>query len=110
MPATISRLRSSKVVNLRNRIIRRRLGHTGPEPSSRRPRNVVAVDCDDFNSRYDRFGHSYFLADPQGQPGALLRHLMMTMLACWWLVLLRIGATCCCTKTASPRHSRRIAD
>lgn len=74
-------LRSSKVVNLRNRIIRRRLGHTGPADPEQAPRNVVAVDCDDFNGRYDRFGHSYFLADPQGRPGALLRHVMMTMLA-----------------------------
>ena len=56
-------LRSSKVVNLRNRIIRRRLGHTGPADPEQAPRNVVAVDCDDFNSRYDRLGHSYFLAD-----------------------------------------------
>lgn len=72
-------LRSSKIVNLRNRIIRRRLGHTGPADPDLAPRNVVAIDCDDFNSRYDRFGHSYFLADPQGQPGALLRHLVETV-------------------------------
>jgi len=72
-------LRSSKVVNLRNRIVRRRLGHTGPADPELAPRNVVAVDCDDFNSRYDRFGHSYFLADTQGQPGVLLRHLVETV-------------------------------
>lgn len=72
-------LRSSKVVNLRNRIVRRRLGHTGPADPVQAPRNVVAVDCDDFNGRYDRLGHSYFLADPQGQPGMLLRHLVETL-------------------------------
>jgi esterase/lipase superfamily enzyme len=72
-------LRSSKVVNVRNHVVRRRLGHTGPAEPELAPRNVVAVDCDDFNSRYDRFGHSYFLADPQGQPGALLRHLVATV-------------------------------
>ena len=73
-------LRSSKVVNIRNRIIRRRLGNTGPADPELAPRNVVAVDCDDFNSSYDRFGHSYFLADAQGQPGVLLRHLVETVI------------------------------
>lgn len=72
-------LRSSKVVNVKNRIVRRRLGHTGPADLDTSPRNVVAVDCDGFNSRYDRFGHSYFLADPEGRPGALLRHAVETM-------------------------------
>jgi esterase/lipase superfamily enzyme len=72
-------LRSSKVVNLKNKIVRRRLGHTGPAELEQAPRNVVAVDCDGFNSRYDRLGHSYFLADPEGRPGALLRHLVETL-------------------------------
>jgi esterase/lipase superfamily enzyme len=72
-------LRSSKVVNIRNRIIRRRLGHTGPADPEQAPRNVVAIDCDDFNSRYDRIGHSYFLGDAEGRPGALLRHLVETV-------------------------------
>lgn len=72
-------LRSSKVVNIRNRVIRRRLGHTGPAEPEQAPRNVVAVDCDDFNGRYDRLGHSYFLGDPEGRPGALLRHLVETV-------------------------------
>ena len=72
-------LRSSKVVNVRNRVIRRRLGHTGPAEPDQAPRNVVAVDCDDFNSRYDRLGHSYFLDDTAGGPGALLRHMVETM-------------------------------
>jgi esterase/lipase superfamily enzyme len=72
-------LRSSKVVNVRHKVVRRRLGHTGPVDLDGAPRNVVAVDCDGFNSRYDRFGHSYFLADPDGRPGALLRHLVETL-------------------------------
>lgn len=72
-------LRSSKVANVRHRIVRRRLGHTGPAEPEASPRNVVAVDCDGFNGRYDRFGHSYFLADPDGRPGALLRHAVETM-------------------------------
>ncbi len=72
-------LRSSKVANVKNRIVRRRLGHTGPADLAQAPANVIAVDCDDFNCRYDRLGHSYLLADPAGQPGAVLRHLVETM-------------------------------
>ena len=66
-------LRSSKVANVRNKIVRRRLGHTGPANLDRVPRNVVGVDCDAFNNRCDRLGHSYFLAD------SLLRHLVETI-------------------------------
>jgi hypothetical protein len=72
-------LRTSKVVNLRNRIVRRRLGHTGPADPARVPTNVVAVDCDDFNNLYDPLGHSYLLADSEGRPGAVVRHLVQTM-------------------------------
>lgn len=72
-------LRSSKVANLKNRLVGRRLGHTGPADLALAPANVAAVDCDDFNGRYDRFGHSYLLADPAGRPGAVLRHLVETM-------------------------------
>jgi esterase/lipase superfamily enzyme len=72
-------LRSSKVANVRHRVVRRRLGHTGPADLDRAPANVTAVDCDDFNGRYDPFGHSYLLADPAGRPGAALRHLVETM-------------------------------
>ncbi len=72
-------LRSSKVANVHNKIVRRRLGHTGPADLARTPRNVVAVDCDAFNDRCDRLGHSYFLAGPDGQPGPLLRHLVDTL-------------------------------
>ncbi len=72
-------LRSSKVANVRHKLIRRRLGHTGPTDLSRCTRNVVAVDCDSFNDRCDRLGHSYFLADSLGQPGPLVRHMVETM-------------------------------
>jgi esterase/lipase superfamily enzyme len=72
-------LRTSKVVNLKNRIVRRRLGHTGPENVAQAPANVVAVDCDDFNNAYDPLGHSYLLAGPDGAPGAVVRHLVETM-------------------------------
>ena len=72
-------LRSSKVANLKNRIVKRRLGHTGPSDLDRAPANVTAIDCDDFNNGYDPLGHSYLLADPAGQPGAVLRHIVDTM-------------------------------
>lgn len=72
-------LRSSKVANVRHKIVRRRLGHTGPAEPERCARNVVAVDCDAFNGRYERLGHTYFLAGPDGRPGALLRHMVETM-------------------------------
>jgi esterase/lipase superfamily enzyme len=66
-------LRSSKVANVHNKIVRRRLGHTGPANLAQTPRNVVAVDCDAFNNDTDRLGHSYILAN------TLLRHLVETI-------------------------------
>ena len=71
-------LRSSKVANVHNKIVRRRLGHTGPAELTRAPRNVVAVDCDAFNNGRDRLGHSYFLG-PRRPARALLRHLVETI-------------------------------
>ncbi len=66
-------LRASKVANVNN--ASRRLGHTGPEDIAKAPKNVYAIDCDDFNNKYDRVGHTYFLDDPQtGDAGLLLRH------------------------------------
>lgn len=72
-------LRSSKVVNLRNKLVSRRLGHTGPRDPALVPRNVVAVDCDSVNGVYDRLGHSYFLADRQGAPGLVLEHVVASL-------------------------------
>lgn len=74
-------LRSSKVANVRNKLVRRRLGHTGPAGwPGRCPENVAAVDCDAFNCRYDRLGHTYFLAGHDGRPAPALRHMVETML------------------------------
>ncbi len=69
-------LRASKVANVGTSAASRRLGHTGPENMSKVPRNVYAIDCDDFNNTYDDpLGHTYFLDDPRtGDPGLLLRH------------------------------------
>jgi esterase/lipase superfamily enzyme len=72
-------LRSSKLANIRNRIISRRLGHTGPEHLEATSTNVVAIDCDAVNNVYDELGHSYFLGDGMGRPGAVLRHVVETI-------------------------------
>lgn len=76
-------LRASKVanVNVSSAAGSRRLGHTGPEKMDKVPRNVYAIDCDDFNNQYDSpLGHTYFLEDPQtGDAGLLLRHAWACM-------------------------------
>lgn len=69
-------LRASKVSNLRNKVASRRLGHTGPEQMSQTQSNVYAIDCDNFNNRYDDpKGHSYFLEDENNHPGLVFEHL-----------------------------------
>ncbi len=66
-------MRASKVANVRNREVTRRLGHTGPEEMSRTASNVFAVDCNDFNDAEDPgSGHGYF-------SGVALRHMMFTL-------------------------------
>ena len=73
-------LRASKISNLKNAVASRRLGHTGPEDMRKTPDNVYAIDCDDFNNRYDfPKGHSYFLEDDQGDIGAVFRHLFNSL-------------------------------
>jgi esterase/lipase superfamily enzyme len=70
-------LRASKVVNVRNGIASRRLGHTGPEDMQVVPRNVYSVDCDDINISYDSpTGHTYFLEDGNGNPGRPFKHML----------------------------------
>ena len=42
--------------------------------------NVYAIDCDNFNNRYDSpKGHSYFLEDESGKPGAVFEHMCNTI-------------------------------
>lgn len=73
-------LRASKISNLRNKVASRRLGHTGPEDMRKVQSNVYAIDCDDVNNDYDSpKGHSYFLDDGKGQPGAVFDHLFETI-------------------------------
>ena len=69
-------LRSSKAANLKNKIASRRLGHSGPEDMRKVPGNVYAVDCDNYNMKYDRGkGHSYFLRSNDGGPGEVFQHI-----------------------------------
>ena len=74
-------LRASKVANVGNSAASRRLGHTGPARIEKVPKNVYAIDCDDFNNEYDDpIGHKYFLEDPRsGNAGLLLRHAWACM-------------------------------
>ena len=73
-------VRASKVANVSTTNASRRLGHTGPERMEKVPKNVYAIDCDDFNNQYDQLGHEYFLDDPQsGDAGLLLRHAWLCM-------------------------------
>ena len=73
-------LRSSKISNLKSKVASRRLGHTGPEDMSKVSTNVYAIDCDNFNNRYDPpKGHSYFLEDESGEPGAVFEHMCNTI-------------------------------
>jgi esterase/lipase superfamily enzyme len=68
-------MRASKVANV-GEIASRRLGHTGPENMDKVNKNVYALDCDDFNTDYDRpNGHHYFTRDPSGNPGLLFDHM-----------------------------------
>ena len=67
---------ASKVANLKNRTVSRRLGMTGPEDLDRVPKNVYEVDCDDFNNTCDPpKGHSYFLECPGGAVSPVLGHM-----------------------------------
>jgi len=73
-------LRSSKISNLKNNIASRRLGHSGPENMQNAPKNVYAIDCDDFNNTYDfPKGHAYFLEDHDGKPGKVFEHIYQSL-------------------------------
>jgi esterase/lipase superfamily enzyme len=68
---------ASKLANLKNRTVSRRLGMTGPEDLDKTPKNVYEVDCDDFNNSFDKpKGHSYFLEDENGAISPMLEHMV----------------------------------
>ncbi len=73
-------LRSSKISNLKNKVASRRLGHTGPEDMDKVQSNVYAIDCDNFNNKYDfPKGHSYFLNDEKDKVGKVFEHMFNTI-------------------------------
>ena len=70
---------ASKIANLKNMTVSRRLGMTGPETMSEKklPRNVYEADCDDFNNSWgDKKGHTYFLRNDQQQISPVLHHML----------------------------------
>lgn len=74
-------LRSSKASNLKNKVVSRRLGHTGPENMAKVPGNVYAIDCDNFNNIFDYpAGHTYFLHDNNCGPSPVFNHMMRSMI------------------------------
>lgn len=73
-------LKASIAANIFNIISSSRLGQKGPEDITKVPNNVFALDCSDFNQKYDgsAIGHSYFSSLPgqTGQkPGLLFEHM-----------------------------------
>ncbi|SMD32301.1 Alpha/beta hydrolase of unknown function [Reichenbachiella faecimaris] len=69
-------LRASKVINLKNKVVSRRLGHTGPENMQKVPKNVFAFDCDEFNNKCEIKGHSYFIKDKKGKPTPVFNEML----------------------------------
>lgn len=67
---------ASKIANVKNRIVSKRLGMTGPRDLEKLPKNVYEVDCDKFNNTIDPpFGHGYFLNRTGNQPSPVLEHM-----------------------------------
>lgn len=67
---------ASKVANVRNSVLSRRLGHTGPESMHKVPDHVYSVNCDRFNNKHDTKGHTYFLRDKKNRASPALYHIM----------------------------------
>jgi esterase/lipase superfamily enzyme len=70
---------ASKIANLKNMTVSRRLGMTGPESmaTDRLARNVYEVDCDNFNNSWgDKKGHTYFLRDSRGEISPVIHHMI----------------------------------
>ncbi|GAW87843.1 conserved hypothetical protein [Bathymodiolus platifrons methanotrophic gill symbiont] len=68
---------ASKLVNLKNRTLSRRLGMTGPESFKKIPKNIYEVDCDSFNNTFDTpAGHTYFMYGPNQTVSPLIKHMV----------------------------------
>ncbi len=67
---------SSKLANLKNKTVSRRLGMTGPESMKKLPKFVYEVDCDDINSTFGGLtGHTYFLYDNNANVSPAAKHM-----------------------------------
>ncbi len=66
---------ASKVANIRNKALSRRLGMTGPADIEKLPKKVYEIDCDDFNGMFDWRGHNYFLQDKSGLISPIIGHM-----------------------------------
>ncbi|BBM66885.1 hypothetical protein VA249_35310 [Vibrio alfacsensis] len=66
---------ASKIANIKNKTLSRRLGMTGPEDLSKLPSKVYEVDCDDFNNQFDIKGHTYFLENGKGEVSPIIKHM-----------------------------------
>ena len=69
---------ASKIVNLKNRTVSRRLGMTGPEDLDAIAKNVFEADCDDFNNTFDKpKGHTYFTAHKKSNTiSPVMKHMI----------------------------------
>jgi len=67
---------ASKVANIKNLTLSRRLGMTGPESLRKTDKNVIEVDCDDFNNSIDKpKGHSYFIEKNSTIVSPCIKHM-----------------------------------
>ena len=68
---------TSAIVNIFRSSLSCRLGMTGPEDMNKVPKNVYAVDCDDFNNTFEPAGHAYFLSKngDLSRPSPIIQHI-----------------------------------
>lgn len=68
---------ASKLVNIKNKTLSRRLGMTGPENIRDVSKNVYEIDCDSFNNTFDKpTGHTYFLYGPDNTVSPVIQHMV----------------------------------
>ncbi|WP_371188352.1 alpha/beta hydrolase [Thalassotalea maritima] len=70
---------ASKLANLRNKTLSRRMGMTGPEDMLQLPKSVYEVDCDEFNQQFDVKGHHYFLDNTAGDVSPIIAHMVQAI-------------------------------
>lgn len=69
-------LGASRLVNLRHRIIARRMGRSGIRNIANVAENIYQVNCNDFNHQFEpAIGHVYFLTDPWNRISPVIAHV-----------------------------------